>query len=60
MPEAERLQAEALPAGFRLFTPRFGFAEAPDVLAGRAELAGFDPEVGSFLGTRSGTRFFGG
>ena len=53
VPEAGRLEAAALPAGFRLLTLRFGFAEAPDVpaaLARHAEAVGFDPGAASFLG----------
>ncbi len=50
--EADRVQVEDLPAGFRQVDMHFGFAEKPDVpaaLAAHREAVGCDPATASFF-----------
>ncbi len=52
VPEAERVQVEDLPSGFRHVEMHFGFAEKPDVpaaLAAHQAAVGCDPATSSFF-----------
>jgi KUP system potassium uptake protein len=52
VPEAERVQVEDMPNGFRNVEMHFGFAEKPDVpaaLAAHHEAVGCDPATSSFF-----------